>query len=264
VPVKSFLFDQNSKNVIGAVKRKQTFTLELFDDDFARDIEKYRKINDLVTLLSISLGTNIHWIPEAAKPLLEAELDQMEYQAKKTLTDTLSEGIDEWVEKRWARYSRDLRKMYKELHDGEGEPDPHRMERVRSEITSRLTKAMHGRIVPKITYSSFIPHVSFKDEGAVSGLGKVLQLLKSSAIQMREPFHNSYFERNFSNRRFDLDAWLSVMNIFSDTAPDRFKDVHYEAPKREKLEIETIYNNPDLSEKEKLSEMWSVIRRLAP
>lgn len=261
VPVKSFLFDQKSENTIGAVKRKQSFTLELLDEDLAKELERYRKINDTVTLLSFSLGTSMHWIPDAAKPLLERELNVMEAQAKKLLKDTLGGGIEEWIEKRWTRFARDLRKMYQELHNGEGDPDENRMQRVRQEVADRLTKAMEGRLVPKITYSAFMPHASLKDEGAVSGLGKVLQLLKSSALRMREPYHNNFFDRNFSKRKLERKEWRAAMDIFKDTAHERFKQAHYEIPKEEKAEIESIFNAPELSEKEKLIQLWGIIRR---
>jgi hypothetical protein len=261
VPVKSFLFDQDSENTVGAVKRKQSFTLELLDKDLTRALERCRKINDTVTLLSFSLGTSMHWIPDAAKPLLECELDAMETQAKKLLKDTLGGGIEEWIEKRWTRFARDLKKMYQELHNGEGEPDEDRMQRVRQEVKDRLTKAMEGRLVPKITYSAFMPHVSLQDEGAVSGLGKVLQLLKSSALQMREPYHNNFFERNFTKRKLELKEWRAAMNIFNDTAHERFKQVHYEVPKQEKAEIESIFGDSGLTEREKLTQLWNVIRR---
>jgi cell division protein FtsI/penicillin-binding protein 2 len=59
---------------VGAVKQKQSFTLQVLDDEVNKAIEKCRKVTDLMELLTYQLSQGNRWIPGAAKGLLDREL----------------------------------------------------------------------------------------------------------------------------------------------------------------------------------------------
>tara|TARA_B110001469_G_scaffold125613_1_gene141402 strand:- start:8474 stop:10132 length:1659 start_codon:yes stop_codon:yes gene_type:complete len=260
VPMQSFLFEQRSRTQIGAVTQKQTFSLEILDEKTAKEIEKCRKINPTITLFSFSMGKSIHWIPEAAKELLHAELNAMETEAKELLGNLITGGVDEWIESQWPRLYQDIEQMYQRLHAGTGTPPADRVDDVRKEIKKRLLKALSGDIVPKINYSAFTPQIEGGDR-SVSSLGQVLHLLKSAAVDIREPYWSSYyFDRNFTKRKVKPDQWAAAMNVFEDTGPQLLKKSGEDKAKQEKALIEQVYSDTTLSESQKLSQLWAIIR----
>jgi hypothetical protein len=259
IPVKSLLFGQQSEEQLGTVKRKQAFSLELLDQKTAKEIERCRKINDTVSLFSFSLGMGSHWIPNDAKPLLEKELGAMEAAAEKALGVISDQGAEEWVEEKWPSYLQDLRSMYRQLHGAAGEPPPDRLAEVKKVAVQRLSDAINGRLVPKVSYGTYMPEIAVKGD-SVSGLSKVVHLLKSSALALREPWANSFFEREFSKRSVTLEDWLSAMNVFGDTAEERLSRLKAEASKVEQQTIEALCDDPKQTEEGKLTGLWKIVR----
>jgi hypothetical protein len=258
IPVKSFLFDQQAEKQIGAVKQKQSFTLELLDAATAREIERCRNIGPTLALFSFSLGHGIHWVPNAVRPLLEAERKKMEQDAQAALGAISKQGVDAWVESQWTRYERDLRSMYRTINGGQGEPSPKSMEAVRTEAITRLNAAIKGPLVPSVSYGAFVPEIRQSAEG-IAGLGKVLELLSSAAVTLRQPYADNFFQRNFSKRATKLEDWETAMNILADTGPARLRQKSVDAAKEETAEIEELLASAQTAE-QKVDALWSIIR----
>lgn len=266
IPVKSFLFGKESVTNVGSVRHSQAFTLELLDETTAREINRCRKINDTVALLSFSLGQGMHWIPNAARPLLEKELDSLEVAAKKALGGITAAGVDDWIEKRWPTYEQDLFRMYRELNGGVGEPPRDRLDDVKREAHERLSGAINGRLVPKVSYAAFAPDIRGSRGEAVSDLGQILHLLQSAAARLREPYFDlRYFGRNFTKRGVRRDEWEIAMNALDDTAARRFGSLREdEASSRaaqERARIEEICGDVAKSDHAKLDELWALIHQ---
>jgi hypothetical protein len=94
IPVKATLLGQKSERMVGALKQKQSFTLQVLDDTVDKAIEKCRKVTDLMELLTYPLSQGNRWIPDAAKGLLDKELVLRNEQGQKALWDALgSDGV---------------------------------------------------------------------------------------------------------------------------------------------------------------------------
>lgn len=89
IPVKATLLGQQSERMVGALKQKQSFTLQVLDDTVDKAIEKCRKVTDLMELLTYPLSQGNRWLPDAAKGLLEKELAARNVQGQKALWDAL-------------------------------------------------------------------------------------------------------------------------------------------------------------------------------
>jgi hypothetical protein len=89
IPVKATLLGQQSERIVGALKQKQSFTLQVLDDTVDKAIEKCRKVTDLMELLTYPLSQGNRWLPDAAKGLLEKELAARNVQGQKVLWDAL-------------------------------------------------------------------------------------------------------------------------------------------------------------------------------
>jgi hypothetical protein len=258
IPVKSFLFDQQTEKQIGAVKQKQSFTLELLDEKTARETERCRKIGPTLALFSFSLGHGIHWVPNAVRPLLEAERKKMEQDAQAALGAVSKQGVDAWVDSQWKRYENDLRSMYRTLNGGQGEPTAEQMHAVRAEALRRLNAAIKGPLVPSLSYGAFIPEIGQTTDG-ITGLGKMLELLSSAAVTLRQPYADNFFQRNFSKRVTKLEDWETAMNVLGDTGPARLQRKSEDEAKRETAEIEELLASAKTPE-QKVDDLWSIIR----
>lgn len=89
IPVKATLLGQQSERVVGALKQKQSFTLQVLDDTVDKAIEKCRKVTDVMELLTYPLSQGNRWLPDAAKGLLEKELAARNVQGQTILWDAL-------------------------------------------------------------------------------------------------------------------------------------------------------------------------------
>ena len=95
VPVLATLLGQKSEHVVGAVTRKQSFTLKVLDDSIEKEVETCRKISDLTELLAYPLSTGNRWLPDQAKPLLEKEVDARDIKGRGALWKNLLGQFDE-------------------------------------------------------------------------------------------------------------------------------------------------------------------------
>jgi hypothetical protein len=89
IPVKATLLGQQAERTVGALTQKQSFTLQVLDDAVDKAIEKCRKVTDVIKLLTYPLSQGNRWLPEAAKNLLEKELESRNQQVQKLLGEAL-------------------------------------------------------------------------------------------------------------------------------------------------------------------------------
>lgn len=215
VPVKAALLGQEPERTFGAVRRRQTFSLEILTSDTAKQIEKYRKVSGLIRLLSYSISTGNHWIPEEAKPLLDKELEEENKQAAEVLKAQLGDGtIEDFIKQNAPRFRQDLNYMYRDL-GLTGEVPDGAFDEIMDKVRDRLEKALGGRITPQVSYNR-ISSPPLSDAEATENWSQPFRLLLEAAQRMRESLTNSYFSRNFSKRSFDEKAYVRAMNVFDD------------------------------------------------
>ena len=92
MPVNATLLGQQAGRTVGALRQRQSFTLQVLDDAVDKAIEKCRKVTDLFELLTYPLSQGNRWLPDAAKGLLEKELESRNKQGHIALWDALGGG----------------------------------------------------------------------------------------------------------------------------------------------------------------------------
>ncbi len=123
IPVKAKLLGQQSERIVGALRQKQSFSLQVLDNTVDKAIEKCRKVTDVMELLTYPLSQGNRWLPEAAKNLFEKELESRNEQGQKALREALGgDDIKQFIAKRTASIRKDLNDMYSQLGQGDAEP----------------------------------------------------------------------------------------------------------------------------------------------
>jgi hypothetical protein len=89
IPVKATLLGEHSESNIGALTRRQSFSLKVLDDSVDKAIEKCRKVTDLMNVLTYSISQGNRFLPAHAKKLLETELNLRNLQGQEALKNAL-------------------------------------------------------------------------------------------------------------------------------------------------------------------------------
>lgn len=274
IPVRAALLDQASTKTVGSLTQKQSFTLRVFDEGVCKEIDKCRKIADLVETLSFPLSLGNRWLPNAAKPLLERELEARNLRGLRALITALGGAPSEFsadepgsgeqkvkadalvkafISRRKEAILADLNEMYKDLKRGESVPEA-RAREVLQEVENRLTAALTTRLTPTCTYNPLgAPELS--EKAPADNWSQPLALLVAAAKRFREHLTDSYFDRRFSNQAFTKAEFLRDCNVFGDPMAgsyDSRRAADELAQIREIIESET-------SSKEKCEALWELV-----
>lgn len=279
IPVKAALLGQSSVKTVGALTQKQSFTLMIFDEDICKEIAKCRKIADLVEILSFPLSLGNRWLPNAAKPLLERELEARNERGLKTLIEALggkpeslaatAGGSDEekkarqdqiktmvaeFIAKRKGVILADLNQMYQDLKRGDAVPDEKAKE-VLDEVEKRLSAALAARVTPTCAYNSLAPpdlSPTAPDENWIQPLSLLADAATKFREQLADPF---YFDRKFSGKAFTKAEFLQACNVFQDRMAS---ESDYNLAKGEIAKIKEIMDG-ETTPKEKCQAVWKLV-----
>jgi hypothetical protein len=254
IPVKATLLGQQSERTVGALTHKQSFSLQVLDEAVAKKVEKCRRITDLVDLLSYPLSKGNRWLPEAAKALLDKELEARNNAGQRHLKYSLGgKCVEEFVQNREQEIKDNLNAMYRQLGQSGNVPDD-RLTDVLNEVRDRLTTAIEGRIAPRAVYNKLAPPdltTSAPDENWT----QPLSLLLHAARLLRESLTDFYFPRRFTGLSFTEQEFQVAMNVFNDAI---LKDKDLRRAEHELAELEQIEDS-DAKSKEKCTAVWHIL-----
>ncbi|HPD15635.1 MAG TPA: hypothetical protein PLE19_11825 [Planctomycetota bacterium] len=255
IPVKATLLGQQSERTVGALKQKQSFTLQILDEVAAKEVEKCRKVTDLLDLFSYPLSLGNRWIPEAAQSLLEAELNARNKKGQATLKAALGGcEIPAFIGRRSKAIRADLDAMYQQLGQGATVPDD-RFQAVLGQVESRLTAALSARITPRAVYSRIVPPDLTASARSENWSQPFLLLLRAARL-MREALTDGYFPRRFSGLNVTEAELLPAMDVFADS----IVQTRDSRRAREELSaLEEIEDGPATAQA-KCSAVWQIIR----
>jgi hypothetical protein len=206
---------------------------------------------DLLTYL-LSLGNR--WLPEAARDLLEKELEARNGKGLSSLKAAIGgEDVAKFVQKRRQGIRENLDAMYSQLGQGKSVP-PDKLAAVLSEVQDRITTALSARITPRAVYNRIAPPdltANAPDENWT----QPLSLLLRAARLVRESLTDAYFPRRLSGLSFKDQEFMAAMDVFSD-AILKGPDSH-----RAKAELEDLarIEAGDAKPKDKCVAVWKVI-----
>jgi hypothetical protein len=250
IPVAAELLNQKAERTIGAIRQKQSFTLRVLDDLMAKEIEECRSITDILNLLSYSLSHSIRWVSEAAKDLLDHELETRNQRAGVIIRRVFGGNcVSEFVESCRDKFRSDLDEMYRQLGQGTAVPDS-KFETILSKVQERLSKALKGRIAPCVIYNRISPPdltASAPDEN----WSQPLSLLIRSARFLRQPLT----DRFFAGKPFSKQEIFAAMDVFDDGIVKRPNQ--WRCPGE--LSIIKLIEEGDEERKRKCEAIWQII-----
>ena len=286
IPVAATLLGQSSVRAVGALIQKQSFSLKIFDADVCKEIEKCRKITDLIDLLTFPLSQGNHWLPNTAKGLLDKELESRNQRGLTALMDALggkpatatptatdevpgpgavsgdsdeakkaetAKKIQAFITASKEKIQRDLNGMYRALGQGEAVPES-KLNEVLNEVEKRLTRALESRVTPTVTFNGISPP-DLTEKAPGDNWTQPLLLLTRAARQFRRMLSDLYFPRQFTGMVFGEADFCTACNVFDDAI---CKTTDAQRAKDELAKLDSILDK-DTNPKEKCRELWALI-----
>jgi hypothetical protein len=254
IPVKATLLGQQSERTLGALTQKQSFSLQVLDEMVGKEVEKCRRVNDIVDLLTYLLSMGSHWLPEGAKVLFEKELEARNEKGLARLKAALGgDDVPQFVAKRKGKIKEDLDAMYNQLGQGKSVPAD-KLAAVFTEVQNRLTASLSARITPRAVYNKIAPP-DLTSQAPDESWTQPLSLLLRSARLMRESMIDAYFPRRLSRLSITDREFLAAMDVFGDVI---LKSPDSRSAKAEMEELAKIEAS-DAKPKEKCVAVWKVI-----
>jgi hypothetical protein len=264
VPVKAMLLDEDQEKSIGAVTRKQSFTLHVLDKKADKRIEKCRSIGDVLELLTISLSNGNRWIPESAKEILNKELDHRHKEGLKLLLSSIGVSeipkssetrpvLQDYIKRKADLLCKDLDSMYQELGKGNHVP-PDKVVVILNNAISRLETALSKKIPPSVIFNQVLaPDLS--PTAPDSNWAQPLEMLYQTSCAIRKGLTDQYFNRAFKGLSFTSDEFLPAIDVFGDCI---LKDSDSKKAEEELGYIQYIFDL-DEKNKKKCELLYSVI-----
>jgi hypothetical protein len=138
-------------------------------------------------------------------------MDRRNQEGTRLLEQVVGDDPAKFVESQREKIADDLRAIWRQVHPGRELPDDV-IEKVLNELSSRLEKAVEGRLLPKITQRG----IQFQAESAGgwgASWGQARSLVAAIARYPRESHTNRFF---FQGLRIDPDQLRSAMNVCDD------------------------------------------------
>jgi hypothetical protein len=253
IPVKATLLGQQAERTLGAVKHKQQFALNILDADTAKEFEKCRAVGDIMELLSYLLSKGNRIIPNAARVLLDKELEARNQRGVNSLKETLGGGVKEFIAAKKEGICKNLDQMYQELGQGDAVPQ-NKVDMVLSEVETRLTAALTSRVTPRAIYNRLSPP-DLTSTAPDENWGQALSLLMRAARLLRKSMTDAYLRRGLSGLAFKHAEFENAMNIFNDGI------LKSDNVRRAECELEALddIEQSDAPLKDKCHKVWALI-----
>lgn len=218
IPVKATLLGQQSERTVGSLKQKQSFTLQVFDEEVNKAVEKCRKVTDLLELLAYPLSSGNRWTPETAKPLMEKEIEARNAAGQQSLIKALggsdTERIDAFIAAKAESIRENLNEMYHLLGQGKDVPAD-KFQAVLDEVKQRISQALNTRVTPRLVFNR-ISSPDLTGSAPDTNWSQPFNLLHRAAQAMRDSLVDPYFPRQFSGMTFGELEFRKACDPFGD------------------------------------------------
>ena len=218
IPLKATLMGQQSERIIGAVTQKQSFTLKVLDDDADKAMEKFRKVTDLLNLLTLPLSNGNRWLPESARSLLEKEVEARNIAGRQALVKALggeeTKDIASFIAARKESIRKNVNEMYRQLGQGDAVPED-KFQAVLQDVENRLKGALNARLAPRLVFNR-IAAPTLAGKSPDENWSQPLSLISHAAETLRKSVTDPYFIRQFTGLSFGEKVFREVFNPFGD------------------------------------------------
>lgn len=268
VPIPPSMFDQESEAKLGALKVKQEFRIELFDNKMtAKEADDLRnRVNELVKLFSFSFGRGKYWVPNSARQALDAAIHEVMESSEGFLESAMQGKAEPFLLSRKEGIDKDCSEYFRQYHPGK---------RIPAGIVDKVVQLLRERIkdfekcgfIPKITSTSVAFRLEVSD--TADPWADALLLLTDIVEIPRQMVANHYAPRRLSPFKVRVEEYLAAMNPLDD-AFIRFalkEGVSAPCSKRRALgeleALEKIRRGPEPGD-EKCLALFNILRKRDP
>jgi hypothetical protein len=210
-PLDPRIFGDPSEMQRGNVTRKVSMRVSVIDDKTLKDIDRRRQgLRTLLAKFTFGLADNMRWMPLAARPLFEIELNRLNDEGQKLIADLLKSDVKAFVQGKLEGLVADLNAMHREL-GRPGKVTDDVIQHVVQDLVERLTRARAANFMPSLSYSA-IGFVG-TNRNLVSPWGQALSLLMHVARFPREALTDRFF---FNGLKIGEDDLIDAMNVVDD------------------------------------------------
>ena len=210
-PLDPSLFGDKAELQRGNVTRRVSMRVSIIDEKILKEIEKRRQgLRTLLPKFSFSLADNMRWMPFSARELFESELNRLNEEGQKLISDLLKGDVDAFIKSKQSSLIDNINSMYTTL-GRQGKVTEDVIFKVTESLKERLTKACSANFMPKLSYSS----ISFvlTENILASPWGQAYSLLKDIATFLRKALTDGFFLRGLKVQDEDL---IDSMNVAED------------------------------------------------
>lgn len=210
-PLDPSVFGDAAELVRGNVKRTVSMRVSVIDKKTLKEIEACRQgLRTLLTKFTFGLADNMRWMPDAARPLFEAELSRTNEEGQKLISGLTCGNVGSFLKAKHDTLVADLNAMYSQL-GRPGQVTPDVVAKVFESLKDRLEKAQSTNFMPKLSYSSIT--FTSTDNAFASPWGQAYSLLSDAAAFPRKALTDSFFFRGLKTPKKVL---LEAMNVADD------------------------------------------------
>lgn len=154
VSIKAPVVGGTSEEHLGSVTRKTSLSLAIPDRQTCEDIEQSRKITDILKALSISIETNLRWIPDGLIPDFNRLIALRNESAVGLLRRGIGNNLEQFLHKEEQVVRDHLRVLMRESQP-DAEPDPEQVKGIVETIGEKLKAALNDGLVAGPTMIPF-------------------------------------------------------------------------------------------------------------
>lgn len=253
-PLDPSWFGDASEIQRGNVTRRVSMRISIIDEKTLKEIDKRRQaLRVLLNRFTFGLSDNMRWMPHQARALFESELERVNEEGQKLVSDLLKGDVAGFIKQKLKILVSDINAMYKEL-GSQGVVTEEVVTRVTNSLQERLTKAQSANFMPKLTYSGVTFNVI--DNTWASPWGQAYSLLSDIAIFPRKALTDPFFLRGI---KVPEDNLIEAMNVADD---DLFRSETAHGTKdrcKKELAILTRIDGASIDSHKKCDLVWRIL-----
>ena len=255
-PLPPAMFGQQANAQFGALRRHQQFTI--FDDRTRKTLDNRRnEAADTLRRFSLMLQENQRWVPNAAFPLFEKELDEVAKRGMTVLgTATGNTKPSEFVKAQRGKIEADCQNMLMQM-GLRMSPDPALLDTVLDNLLIRLLANIEGGMRPKLGLGMY--QVAEDHREGRQPWGTIQTFLVGSVRIIREALTDPFHFRGVTVER---RAFVEAFDLFDDPLVKQFVDGKpFEKDASQQLEIiKKIEADATATPWSRSSALWKLIK----
>jgi hypothetical protein len=185
--------------------------VSIIDETTLKEINKRRgALRPLLNRFTFGLADNIRWMPSKVQALFESELERVNSEGQRLISDLLKGDARGFVAARKPGLLGNIGAMLRELGQERSLTDD-AIGKIVQTLEERLKKAQSESFMPKLSYSNVAFHVA--DNKWASPWGQAYSLLADVAEFPRKALTDPFF---FRGLRVSEEGLIEAMNVLDD------------------------------------------------